>query len=240
MTIIKSTNVNRLMKDAVVLDLGDIERQAERLLDRARRDAERILADAVAEAQRQTEGASQIGHEQGMAKGLADGREQGRAEGRDEVIGALKPQLEEIIANWQAALEKWECERQEMLLAAREDVLRFAFALAEKITYRAIEADPAVVKDQLAEALLMLSRPTAVTIAVNPADRELIDSVLHDLMAACGNCRHADVRDEPAIERGGCIVRTNGGEIDATIRTQLDRIAEALLPAPEQAADSGG
>ena len=36
---------------------------------------------------------------------------------------------------------------------------------------------------------------------------------------------------DPKLERGSCIARTpGGGVIDASIRTQLDRIAEVLLP----------
>jgi flagellar assembly protein FliH len=230
MALIKNSNAKRLMKDAVVLDLGDIQRQADALLEHARREADQILADARAAAQKLIDSASEIGHEQGLQKGLEEGSEQGRREGREEVIASLKPQLDELIGNWEKALEQWEREREEMLLAAREDVLRFAFALASKLTHRVIEHDPAVVRDQLAEALSLLCRPSAVSITVNPDDRAHIESVLNEIVTVCGTCEHAELRDDASVSRGGCILRTASGEIDATIDTQLERIAASLLP----------
>jgi flagellar assembly protein FliH len=230
MALIKSSNARGLLKDAVVLDLGDIQRQADALLERARREAERIVADARAESQQLIDSASETGREEGLQSGLEEGREQGRRVGREEVIESLKTQLGELISNWQNALEQWERDREEMLLAAREDVLAFAFALGQKVTHRIIEADPTVVQDQLAEALSLLSRPSAVTITINPADREHVEQVLDELVTVCGACEHAELRDDSSIARGGCVLRTSGGEVDATIDTQLARIAEALLP----------
>lgn len=230
MALIKNSNANRLMKDAVVLDLGDIQRQADAVLDRARREAERILAEARTEAQQLIDGASEAGHEKGFQQGSETGREQGRRDGREEVIESLKPQFEQLIVNWEKALERWEQDREEMLLSAREDVLAFAFALGQKLTHRIIERDPTVVQDQLAEALSLLIRPSAVTITINPADREHVEEVLNHLVTVCGTCEHAELRDDAGVSRGGCILRTSGGEIDATIDTQLDRIAESLLP----------
>jgi len=36
------------------------------------------------------------------------------------------------------------------------------------------------------------------------------------------------VREERRIERGGCVVRTRAGEIDAQISAQLERAAKVL------------
>lgn len=236
MALIKNSHAKRLMKEAVVLDLGDIQRQADTLIARAQREADRIIAEAKSESQKLIDSASEIGYEKGLQKGLEEGREQGRQEGREKVIAELKPQLESLITSWEKALERWERDRAEMLLAAREDVLAFAFALGQKLTHRIIDADPTVVQDQLAEALSQISRPSAVTITINPADREHVEAVLSELVTACGACEHADLRDDTHTARGGCVLRTSGGEIDATIDTQLARIAESLLPwatAPE-------
>jgi len=46
-----------------------------------------------------------------------------------------------------------------------------------------------------------------------------------------GVCEHADLREDVAVGRGGCVVRSARGSIDATIETQLERIAATLLPA---------
>jgi flagellar assembly protein FliH len=233
MALIKHTASDRLMASAIVLDLGDLDRQGQAIIARARAQAKQILDDARREAQRLIDGAAEIGRSSGVEQGLVEGRERGRAEGRADLLAELRPRLGELLGAWAAALEQWERERAEMLLAAREDVLAFALTATRKITTRMVHTDPSVVQDQLAEALSMLASPSALTIVINPADRPLVEEVLPELVAQIQSCAHVSLRDEAAVSRGGCIVGTAGGEIDASIETQLDRIAEALIPAQD-------
>jgi flagellar biosynthesis/type III secretory pathway protein FliH len=38
------------------------------------------------------------------------------------------------------------------------------------------------------------------------------------------------LRDDPLVERGGCVLSTGKGVIDATLEKQIERIADVLLP----------
>lgn len=230
MPLIKNAQSARLINSAVVLDLGDLDRQAQRILENAKAKARKTLDEAKEKSDKLIANADAVGHAQGLKRGLEEGREQGRKEGHEQAIAELRPQLQQIVESWTAALEQWEASRSEMLLSAKEDALAFAVAMGEKIIFRTIEVDPSIVEDQLADALALLSQPSAVTITVNPADRDLVEEVLPELMRSADACKHASVSNDPEITRGGCIVRTAGGEVDATIETQLDRIVEAVLP----------
>ena len=231
MKVIKSTNPDRLAR-AVVLDLGDLSRQAEAILADARAGATQILAEARREAAALTGAAREQGQGEGRAAGLAEGRAEGERQGREETLRTMTEQLQAIVASWAAALEQWERDRGDMLLHAREDVLVFAVETARRLVFRVAESDPGVVTDQLAEALSLLCRPTAVEVLIDPADRPLMEAALPDLLAGCGRCEHVTLRDDESVGRGGCVVRTAGGSIDATLQTQMDRIVAALLPAP--------
>lgn len=230
MALIKGVNAAALLKGAAVLDLSDLDRQAKRILDDARAKAADILEQAQQEAQRLIGEADTVGYQQGLERGLVEGSEQGQREGRQQVITELKPQLESLAASWTAALKQWEADRQEMLLAAREDVLAFAVAMGEKIIFRTVEVDGTIVEDQLAEALSLLSKPSSVVISISPQDRNLVEEVLPDLLSAVHDCEHVTVRDDPSMTPGGCRVGIAGGEIDATIETQLERIVQTILP----------
>ena len=107
----------------------------------------------------------------------------------------LRERLESLLGGWTAALERWENERGCMHAAARHDVLRFAIELAGRIALRTIEGDPSVVVDQVAEALGLLTRPSAVEISVNPEDRPLVEQVLPELTSRLQQCREARLRD---------------------------------------------
>jgi flagellar biosynthesis/type III secretory pathway protein FliH len=68
-------------------------------------------------------------------------------------------------------------------------------------------------------------------IEVNPDDLELVSENAEGLAAKLGGVQRLDVVAERRIERGGCIVVTEEGEIDARIGAQLDRVAELLAEA---------
>lgn len=212
----------------------------------ARAEAEAIVAAARAERSRILAGAS----EQGQAEGYTKGLEAGRAEGREQAAsGALAEhgeRLAKVEQAWMAALTSFESTREDLVQGALRDVVKLATTIAERVTKRVIKLDPKVIEDQLAAVLAVVVRPTELLLRVHPDDRPSVERALPGLMAAMPAIRHAEIIDDPAIERGGCVARTRantdtgeagGGEIDARISTQLDRLVETLLPQDTNAGD---
>ena len=239
MALIKSTNSTRLLKDAIVLDMGDLGQQAERLIAASKEQASRLLKQANQEADALVAAADTRGYEQGIQRGTAEGNAIGFQSGRTEAIQQFTESLEQLTLRWSESLDHWNRERQRMLDEAREDVIRFAFELGQKVVHRIAAGDPTVIQDQLRESLAILTRPSALRISIHPRDRELAEQVLPELVKAIGESAHASLHDDSSIEPGGCVIATAAGHIDSTIRTQLDRIAEALVPdqSPSPASD---
>ncbi len=235
MALIKKTTAGSLHKGASVFNLGDLTRESKHVLREAKERAQQIMQQAEQEAATLVASATDRGFAEGKDRGLAQGREEGRKAGRAEAIGEFTPQLADLQVAFTAAFEQWEADRNSMLLAAREDVLRLALAVAEKVTHRIIQTDSTVIGDQLAEALALLVAPRAVTVAVAPQDRALVESMLPELIDKINTCTHAAIRDDPSVTRGGCVISTGAGRIDATIERQIQRIVDTLLPPPVEA-----
>ncbi|MBL8989962.1 MAG: hypothetical protein JNJ48_00110 [Phycisphaerae bacterium] len=232
MALIKHANLGDLSKCAVVLDLGDLQRQADAILSAARQRAAAELDEARRERERLVAGAAEAGHAQGLARGLAEGRERGFEQGRAEALAANQEAIAKLRASWAAALDGWNAQRDGMLDAARRDVVGLAAMVAEKVTRRAVRLDPSAVVDQMREVLALVLRPSRLVVRVNPADRPLVEAALPEAMARFHNAQHVELMDDPGVERGSCVARLAGsdGEIDASIGTQLERIVAELLP----------
>ena len=114
-------------------------------------------------------------------------------------------------------------------------MLQLALRLAEKLVHRVIEVDPSVVVDQLAQALTHVLRPVHVTVSINPADRELLNEAMSQLLAEFTHLRHIELVDDPQVSAGGCIVSYGQGQVDADIDTQLERVINLMLPAVDDA-----
>jgi flagellar assembly protein FliH len=231
MGLVKGNASRPMLESAIVLDLGDLKRQGEEIIERARLEAERIIAEAKQEAQRLTAEGESVGREQGFRQGLEEGREKGETEAAAETTAAYEERLKAVEESWRNALDEWQSRREQLLSDASDDLLDLSLTIARRVVQREIEADRSVVRDQLRAVLEMTAAATAVTVVVHPDCRDFLEPLLPELIASLDRPLHASLRADDSFSPGGCIVRTEGGEIDARIETQLNRIVEALLPA---------
>jgi flagellar assembly protein FliH len=236
MAMIRQSNAGTMARDAVVLDLGDLKRQADSIRARARAEAELILAQARAEREKILAGAAEQGKAAGYAAGLEEGCAAGSAQGRAAAVAEIKPVLAALEQAWSASLQEFVGARQTLLAEARHDVLRLAVRMGELVTKRVLELNPAAVADQLAAVLALILRPTRLIVAVHPDDVPILRESLPDLASRFEAAAHVELQNDPSLDRGSCIVRCapdgrfGAGEIDASIQTQLERIIETLLP----------
>ena len=231
MAVIKKSEAVSAARNAVVLDLGDIARQAELLRLRAEEQAEAIVAEARAERTRLVKSGYDEGFAQGQKKGYAEGRKQGEEEGKQESTIAARVKLDEIERAWTEALDDFADGRHHLLVECKQNVIRLAISIAERVIHRAVEQDERVVLAQVEHALKLIGRPTRVAVLINPEDGAMVRRALPSISARLGAMEHVVLEEDTSIERGGCVVRTaEGGEIDASLATQIQRIAQTLIP----------
>jgi flagellar assembly protein FliH len=151
-------------------------------------------------------------------RGLAEGRAAGLAAAA-EALAAGRTALEGAVADLAAA-------RSEFVAAAELRAIELALALAEKVLGAALAADPALVCEVVAGALRRITDHDGIVIELNPEDVDLVATWID----ASG--KHArvsiDVRAERRVGRGGCIVRTSEGDVDARLPEQLASAEELL------------
>ncbi len=231
MAVIKKSEAVSAARNAVVLDLGDIARQAELLRKRAEEQAEAIIADARAQREQLIASGYEEGHAEGSKKGYAEGFAKGEEEGKQESTVAARVKLDEIEKAWTEALDEFADGRHHLLVECKENVVRLAISIAERVIHRAVKLDERVVLAQVEHALKLIGRPTRVAVLINPDDGAMVRRALPSISARLGAMEHVVLEEDPSITRGGCIVRTaEGGEIDASLETQIGRIAQTLLP----------
>ena len=174
----------------------------------ARNEAEQILAGARQEAERIREQA------------YAEGVHAGRAEAAAQVAPAVQALGE--------ALAQVDAERHRVVAEVEEAAVGLALQIADKALTAAITAHPERVVDVVRGALRCLVDRERVTIHVNPRDLELVREAADGLARQLGGIDHIDVQEERRVQRGGAIVRSATGEIDARIETKLARARELL------------
>jgi flagellar biosynthesis/type III secretory pathway protein FliH len=153
------------------------------------------------------------------AEGLAAGREAAMAE-LVPAAAALEQAAEAVRADAAAAAARLEAQAVEL-----------GIALAAKIVGAAVEADPALVVEAVRGALRGLVERERITVLVNPDDLELVRGAMGGLVSSLGGIEHAEVQAERRVVRGGAVVRTPEGDVDAGIDTKLARAREVVVAA---------
>lgn len=231
MPLISRSRIGDAIKSAIVLDLGDLMRQGERIKAAARAEADRLIAEGREERRRLIEGAAEEGRREGWARGIEEGRAAGAAEGRDAALAETRERLAALESAWTAALADFQSRREELLTAARADIVRLAATVAQIVTRRAVALDGSAAEAQLSAILSLLAAPTKLAIRVHPGDAAAFRAALPALAARFDSAGHAQLIEDASLAQGSCVATTpGGGEIDASIEAQLERIAEALLP----------
>ncbi len=159
--------------------------------------------------------------EAALREGHAEGYAAGRAEARAELgsaLGALSTALQELGALRARTAD--EVERH---------AVELGLSVAEKALAGALEADPAKVVDVVRGALRLLVERERVAILVNPDDLELVRAAAAGLSETLGGIEHLDVQEERRVARGGALLRTVVGEVDASLGTKLERARELLV-----------
>jgi len=151
-------------------------------------------------------------------------REEGLREGREEALAALMPALEALNQAAEGVLAA-QLVRADRLEAHAVDLALF---LAEKVLGGALAVQPERVVESVRGALRGIVERERVTVLVHPDDLEMVRDAIDDVRASLGGIEHCEVQAERRVSRGGAIVRTPDGDIDARVETKLQRAREVV------------
>ncbi len=198
----------------------EAEQEADRIIEQARRQAE----EQKDEAQKQVD---QI-KDEAYKEGFEAGREEGFTSGKEEVDRLIE-QLHHIIDK---TLEK----RNEIIEESETQLINLVLVIAKKVVKVISENQKNVVVNNVIQALRKLKSRGEVLVKVNLDDVDLTSEHVKDFMRMVENVQSVTVVEDSTVDKGGCIIETDFGEIDARISSQLHEIEEKIIElAPIQA-----
>lgn len=108
-----------------------------------------------------------------------------------------------------------------------EEAARLAIAICGTIIGEHVRVDPELVRKIAERALQQSVVGDVITLIVHPDDKpKLLESM--DSFRRLANGASVSLDEDPAVSRGGCIVRTEFGEVDASLPVLIDSMANQL------------
>jgi type III secretion protein L len=112
-------------------------------------------------------------------------------------------------------------------------VLPIALKAAKRIVAKELESHPETIVDIVMQAIAPISESHNVTIYVNKGDKAHLEEAKPKIKEFLSQADHLTIAERADVEPGGCIIKTEGGMINATIENQwkaLERAFEKYKP----------
>jgi flagellar assembly protein FliH len=199
--------------DAAIRDKRYAEEESERVREAAEIEAGKIRSQAEEERDKVFSEARKNGYD--------EGRDEGWKEGLAEA-GRLIDRLHKIL---DAAIEK----RQEIIDEAETQLIDLVLLISRKVVKVISENQKNVVINNIVQALRKLKSRGDVAIRVNLADLDLTTEHVKDFMRMAENVKSITVLEDSSVDKGGAVIETDFGQIDARISSQLREIEEKIL-----------
>jgi flagellar assembly protein FliH len=126
--------------------------------------------------------------------------------------------------------------RRVIVASTEQQMVRLALAVARRIVGRELTQDPELVAAMAHVALQRLGEAVPATIKLNPEDYTVVVAQ----RATPWSSTQVRVVPDPAVVRGGCLVESEVGTVDASPDAQLAELSRALLLESEPARSGGG
>lgn len=161
--------------------------------------------------------------EQKTAEAMELGRQQGRQEA-ESTIEIRSAELASVISSLAQAREK-------LLDDAEQAVLDMTMAIARRFVEQSALLGDELIRKTIKDAVKMVTEKDKVVIRVNPDDLDEVRGHQDDIIFIGDGIGRLEIRGDKKVDRGGCVVETEAGNIDARIASRFDQLDKAIRQA---------
>ncbi len=163
--------------------------------------------------------------EQTMGDAYKDGFDKGSEDGYNEG----KHEVERLIDRLHLILEKTLDKRQQILDETEQQIVELVLLISRKVVKVISENQRQVVMQNVLQALRRVKGRGDVTIRVNMGDVQLTSEHTKEFMQSVESIKSITIAEDSTVEKGGCIIETDFGAIDARISSQLNELEQKIL-----------
>lgn len=191
---------------------GAVKIKAEKIIERAHRDAKRISDEAMVK----------IDEEREII--LEQAKKNGYDEGYDQAMQHCEDLIQDATQIKQRAIEEYE----ELITGAKEQVIELAVSIAREILEREMTTKEDDIITIAKKALECCVHKDYIVLKVSDEDFEIIEKSRSKLLAMVRGIGGLEVRVDTSLKRGSCLLETPFGYVDGGVDTRLEQVERAF------------
>ncbi len=195
--------------------------EAQKILDDARAEATKILEESEIKANQRVAIAQKVGYDEGYEKGHHDAFL--------ESSEKFQEKIEEYLAKIQADIDSINKQRHLLMTEQTAEMRDLAIAVAEKVINISLKNSGNIIEKMVETATERIRNATWAKLHISQLDWELAikadAQILNTLKKATDTVKIEIIDND---EQGTCIIELPDRIIDASVKTQLDKIRSVL------------
>lgn len=199
--------------DQAAVIKSQAQKEAQDIVEKAKADAQNIISSAKVEEKSLFEKAKSDGFKAGHEEGYKAGNEE----------------AQRLVERIHKMIEAVQAKRQEILDNTEQQIVNLVILIARKVVKIMSENQKSVIMSNVLQALKKVKGSGDVVLRVNLADVKLTTEHIRDFIHQVENIKNISVVEDSSVEKGGCIVETDFGAIDARISSQLNELETQIL-----------
>ncbi|MBQ7881241.1 MAG: flagellar assembly protein FliH [Treponema sp.] len=211
-------------KEAAFAEVKRQSDQAQEIKVEAEQKAQEIIKAAQEEASQIREKA-----ENEKIDIQSDAKNEGFKIGREEGYKVGEEEVNRLIDRSHKILEAVMSRREEILNETEQQIVELVLLMTRKVIKIISENQRQVVVANILQALKKVRGRGEVTLRVNLQDVNLSTQHIQDFIKQVENIKGITVIEDSSVDKGGCIVETDFGAIDARISSQLSELESKIL-----------
>lgn len=197
--------------------LSQLAREALAITEDEEREIEtRVKERLSTEAQQAREAAQKMGYEEGLKKG------------HDEAYAEFKAASDEKIQAIESILREFDGMKAVLFEANQKFLIDLVYRISRMVMLKELTTDREYLLRLSKELIEKTGLRDNLTIKISADDCATIQELRDGLIQSLGTLRNLNVESSPQVRRGGVILESEWGMIDASIDTQLESVREAL------------
>ncbi len=162
---------------------------------------------------------------------VQDAYNQGFADGQETTAATFKTQIQrhhEWLKNMDSVVNELRAQYASEIENLEDTVVKLSIMAAEHILGREATSNSEIVIEQVKKAIKSLDEDKVFKIHIHPDNIEILESVKSELTSDKSQIKDVEIVSNETVGKGGCILETSAGMVDARLKTQLEQLEKSL------------
>ena len=210
-------------------ELTEAKKKLESEIGGIRSDYEKRRKTLESEAQANAKKIADKARDQAISEGQIKGYEDGLKKAREEVEQEYLEKFSSLAGIIEGVGKKLDENFAELVKLHQPRMIRMWTEMLKRMLFRQVELNPDTIDSVLSELLSRLSDKNQILIYVSPDDMKNLEGKLDTkFQEALRGAKRVELKSDPNVQNGSCIVETSLGVYDARWKTQMSQVESVV------------